>query len=177
MQIFDVLIRGTFPRFATQAVDAQFWGADGGIEVAPIPALAFGAQASLVRARNADDGSYLVFVPADRYRGSLTVNLPDAGGFRKTSATVSGAYVARQRRYDPVADFIPPPAAYFLLGAELGTETRIADQRVRLAVQGSNLTNARFRDYTSLMRYFADEPGWQVLLRISMFLDSSKKGN
>jgi iron complex outermembrane recepter protein len=176
MPIFDVLIRGTFPRFATQAVDAMFWGADGGIELAPIPALELGAQASLVRAKDADDGSYLVFVPADRYRGTVTVRVPDGGGFRRTFATVSGSYVARQRRYDPIADFIAPPPAYFLLGAELGTETRIADQQVRLALQGSNLTNARFRDYTSLMRYFADEPGWQVLLRISMFLDS-KKGN
>jgi iron complex outermembrane recepter protein len=116
-------------------------------------------------------------VPADRYRGSATLRLPDFGDFTRSHVTVSGAYVARQHRYDPVADFIPPPAAYFLLGAELGTETRLADHKVRVALQGSNLTNARFRDYTSLMRYFADEPGWQVLLRISMFFDSSKKGH
>jgi iron complex outermembrane recepter protein len=177
MLIFDVLVRGTFPRFTTRAVDAMFYGADGGIELAPIPSLELGAQVSLVRAKNTDDGSYLVFVPADRYRGSATVHLPDLGNVARTFATVSGTYVARQRRYDPVADFIRPPPGYFLLGAELGAETHIADQRVRVALQGSNLTNARFRDYTSLMRYFADEPGWQVLLRISMFLDSSKKGH
>jgi iron complex outermembrane receptor protein len=177
MPIFDVLIRGAFPRFTTRAIDAMFYGADGGIEIAPIPALELGAQASLVRAKNTEDGSYLVFVPADHYRGSATLRLPDLGDFTRSFATVSGAYVARQHRYNPVADFIPPPSAYFLLGAELGTETRVADQTVRIALQGSNLTNARFRDYTSLMRYFADEPGWQVLLRISMFLDSSKKGH
>jgi iron complex outermembrane receptor protein len=175
--IFDVLIRGTFPRFTTRAVDALFYGADGGIELAPIPALEFGVQASLVRAKNVDDGSYLVFVPADHYRGSLTVHLPEFGGFTRSFATVSGAYVARQRRYNPIADFIPPPAAYFLLGAELGTETHLAGHKVRIALQGSNLTNARYRDYTSLMRYFADEPGWQALLRISTYFDSSKKGN
>lgn len=177
MPIFDVLIRGTFPRFTTRAVDAVFYGADGGIEVAPIAALELGAQASLVRAKNADDGSYLVFVPADHYRGSATAHLPDLGDFTGSFATVSGTYVARQHRYDPVADFIRPPPGYFLLGAELGTETHLVDHRVRVALQGSNLTNARFRDYTSLMRYFADEPGWQVLLRISMFFDSSKKGH
>jgi iron complex outermembrane receptor protein len=176
MPIFDVTVRGTFPRFTTRPVDAVFYGADGGIELAPIPALELGAQASLVRAKNIDNDSYLVFVPADHYRGSVTLHLPDLGGLHKSFATVSGTYVARQRRYDPAADFIPPPPAYFLLGAELGAQTRIADQPVRLALQGSNLTNARYRDYTSLMRYFADEPGWQVLFRISVFLDSSKKG-
>jgi iron complex outermembrane receptor protein len=176
MLIYDVLIRGTFPRFTTQSVDALFYGADGGIEVAPIPALELGAQASLVRAKNVKDGSYLVFVPADHYRGSVTYHAPDLGSFKSSFATVSGTYVARQHRYDPTADFVAPPPAYFLLGAELGTKTQLADQTVRFAVQGSNLTNSRYRDYTSLMRYFADEPGWQVWLRMSVFFDSSKKG-
>lgn len=176
MPIFDVLIRGTFPRFTTQAVDALFYGADGGIEVAPIPALELGAQVSLVRAENADDGSYLVFVPADHYRGSITYHPPDLGGLRKTFVTLSGTYVARQRRFDPAADFVAPPPAYFLLNAELGTETTLGGQLVRVALQGSNLTNARYRDYTSLNRYFADEPGWQAWLRMSVFFDSSMKG-
>lgn len=177
--IFDVLIRGTFPRFTTHAVDALFYGADGGIEVAPIPALELGAQASLVRAKNVDDGSYLVFVPADHYRGSVTYHPPDVGPLRNSFVTVSGAYTARQRRFDLAADFIAPPPAYFLLGAEVGTETTIGDNIARIALQGSNLTNARYRDYTSLMRYFADEPGWQGWLRMSVYFDSThpSKGN
>jgi iron complex outermembrane receptor protein len=89
---------------------------------------------------------------------------------------VSGSYVARQQRFDIAADFIAPPDPYFLLGAELGTQTTIGDQQVKFALQGTNLTNQRYRDYTSLMRYFADEPGWQVWLRMSLFFDSTKKG-
>jgi iron complex outermembrane recepter protein len=176
MPVFDVTIRGTFPRFTTHAVDARFYGFDGGIEVSPIAALQLGAQAAVVRAKNVADGSYLVFVPADHYRGSVTYHPPDLGPLRNNFATVTGSYVARQKRFDLAADFITPPAAYFLLGAELGTETRLADQKIRFALQGSNLTNARYRDYTSLMRYFADEPGWQMWLRMSLFFDSSKKG-
>jgi iron complex outermembrane receptor protein len=176
MPIFDVLIRGTFPRFTTHAVDALFYGADGGIEVAPNRSFEFGAQASFVRAKNVDDGSYLVFVPADHYRTSITYHPPDLGSLRNSFVTVTGMYVAQQHRYDMKADFIAPPAAYFLLGAELGTETSLAHQSVRFALQGSNLTNSRYRDYTSLNRYFADEPGWQVWLRMSVFFDSSKKG-
>jgi iron complex outermembrane receptor protein len=118
-----------------------------------------------------------VFVPADHYRASLTVHAPDLGGLHDSFATVSGLYVARQDRYDPRADFVAPPPAYVLLDAELGTETTIAQQAVRFALQGSNLTNSRYRDYTSLNRYFADEPGWQVWLRMSLFFDSTKKGH
>ncbi|MEO8704490.1 MAG: TonB-dependent receptor [Kofleriaceae bacterium] len=174
--IFDVLINGAFPRFTTQAVDALFYGADGGIAVIPHPALELGAQVSLVRAENRDTGGFLVFVPPDRYRGSLTYHPPAIASLRKSFATVSGTYVTHQRRFDIAADFMEPPPAYFLLGAELGAETTLHDQTVKVALQGSNLTNARYRDYTSLLKYFADEPGWQVWLRVSLFFDSHKQG-
>jgi iron complex outermembrane receptor protein len=175
MPIFDTLIRGTFPRFTTRPIDAVFYGVDGGIAVQPLPSLELGGQLALVRAKNIDDDSYLAFVPADHFRGSITYHLPEAGPFRAASASVTGSYVARQHRFDLLADFVPPPAAYVVVGAELGAETRIADQTVRFALQGANLLDARYRDYTSLMRYFADEPGWQVWLRASLFFDTRKK--
>jgi iron complex outermembrane recepter protein len=169
--IFDVLIRGTFPRFVTRPVDAVFYGADGGIAVAPVPFLELGAQLSLVRARNRTDDSYLVFVPPDRLRGSITFRLPSLWGLRKTFASVSGTYTRRQDRFDLAADFSRPPGAYFLLGAEAGTEARVGEQTVKFALQGTNLLDVRYRDYTSLLRYFADQPGWQLLARFSVDFD------
>lgn len=177
MPVFDVTIRGTFPRFITKPIDALFYGADGGIEWAPVKQLELGFQGSLVRGKERGTGSPLVFVPADHYRASVTYHPPDGGGLENNYVTVTGQAVARKTSYDIAADFIPPPHAYFLLGAEIGTELSVADQRVRFALQGANLTNARYRDYTSLMRYFADEPGWQVWLRMSLFFDSTKKGS
>ncbi|MBC7977208.1 MAG: TonB-dependent receptor, partial [Myxococcales bacterium] len=154
--IFDVLIRGTFPRFVTRAVDATFWGGDGGVAVTPIPALELGAQVSIVRAKTRDGGS-LGFVPADRARATVTYRPPAFWGTRHSFASVTGEYVARQTRFDAAADLAPPPDGYFLLGGELGTELRVATQAVKLAVQGTNLMNTRYRDYTSLLRYFADQ--------------------
>jgi iron complex outermembrane receptor protein len=170
--IFDVLIRGTFPRFITRPVDAVFFGADGGVAVTPHPTLELRAQLSIVRARNTTDDSYLVFVPADRLRGSVTYKRGSLGSFSNGFATVSGTYTARQERFDLRADFAPPPDAYFLLGAELGAEKRVGDQTFKLALQGTNLLNSRYRDYTSLLRYFADQPGWQLMLRLSMQFSS-----
>jgi len=168
--IFDVLIRGTFPRFTTRATDATFWGADGGVEWTPVRALTLAAQASLVRGRDEDTGGYLAFVPADRVRATLTARAPDGAGLHDTFVSVTGTFVAAQTRYDPRADLAPPPDAYFLLGAEAGTKIRTGDHLLSIALSGTNLTNARYRDYTSLLRYFADEPGWQVLLRLSFHM-------
>lgn len=166
--VFDVLIQGSFPRFVTRPVDAVFYGADGGISVAPLAFLELGGQVSMVRARNVSDDSYLVFVPPDRLRGSLTYRLPSLWGLSKIFAAASGTYMARQTRFDLAADFAPPPDAYFLLGAEVGAEVPVGDQRVKFALQGTNLLDERYRDYTSLLRYFADQPGWQLLARLTV---------
>jgi len=170
--IIDTTIRGAFPRFTTQPVDALFYGADGGIEVTPIDAIEVSAQAALVRARDTLNDKYLVFIPSDRYRATLTYKPPETRGLRKNAVTITGTYVAKQRRFDREADFTTPPPGYFVLDAEISTETCLGHHDLRLALQGQNLTNARYRDYTSLLRYFADEPGWSVMLRASVFFDS-----
>lgn len=169
--IFDVLIRGSFPRFTTRSVDALFWGADGQVAVTPVRWLELGAQAQAVRAHNLTDDGYLVFVPPDRARGSLTLRRSALLGLREVWAMISGSLVRRQTRFDPAADLAPPPAGYALVEAQLGGELSIAGQTVKLALSGSNLTGARYREYTSLLRYFADMPGRQILVRISMFHD------
>lgn len=171
--IFDITIRGAFPRFVTRPVDALFYGTDGGFVAKPHETIEFGAQYSIVRAENRD-GGYLVFVPPDRYRGSVTVRPPDGLGLRNSFVSFDTTYVTRQRRFDLAADFDDPPGAYVVIGAELGTETTLGGQTLKIALHGANLANARYRDYTSLLRYFADEPGWQVWLRTSIFFDSSK---
>jgi iron complex outermembrane recepter protein len=170
--IFDVLVRGTFPRFVTSAVDAVFYGGDGGVTLTPTPALELAAQLSIVRARTRG-GAPLVFVPADRARGSVTYKPPAALGLTHSFASLTGEYVARQRRFDLAADLAAPPAGYFLLGAELGTQTQVGGQTLKLALQGSNLLDGRYRDYTSLLRYFADQPGWQLMLRLSLHVASA----
>jgi iron complex outermembrane recepter protein len=170
--IFDVLIRGAFPRFVTRPVDAVFYGADGGVSATPLSWLELGGQLSIVRARNRTNDSYLVFVPPPRASGTVTVRRDELAGARNVFATLSGEYVARQDRFDIRADLAPPPDAHFLLGAEAGIELSAGDRVFKVAVQGSNLTNARYRDYTSLLRYFADQPGWEAVLRLSVHFKS-----
>jgi len=170
--IFDVLIRGVFPRFVTRPVDALFYGADGGIAVAPHPMLELGAQVSIVRATNRTTDTPLVFIPPDRGRGTITFKPPTLAGVRNGFVTLSGTYVTRQKHFDLAADFATPPAPYFLLGAEIGGEVAAFGETLKLALVGTNLTNTRYRDYTSLLRYFADQAGWQVMARVSLHIGS-----
>ncbi len=162
-------IRGTFPVFSFRSVGAVFYGGEVGFRVAPPTwPVEIDGQAALVRARDLRNAAYLAFVPADRYQLGLTYRWPDAWKLRGGFVGVTGTFVDRQRRFDVGADFLAPPPGYFQLGAQAGVSMPLAQQTLRFAVVGTNLTNARFREYTSLLRYFADEPGWELLVRLSL---------
>jgi len=163
--------------FTFESVNAMFWGFDYGVDFRPDDwPVSFDSSVSLVRGQDTA-GNFLVFVPADRFRLGTKLHWskwvrarprggkPVEGGF----VGINGQYVAQQFRSDPDADFAAPPPGYFLLGAEAGVAVPLARDRQRLefAVVGQNLTNARYRDYTSLIRYFADEPGWELSLRVT----------
>lgn len=162
-------IRGTFPVFTFRPVDAVFYGAEHAFSLAPPRwPVALDGQLQVVRARDLTHQGFLVFVPPGRYRLGVTYRWPEVWRLRNGYVSVGGTLVDRQRRYELAADFAPPPPAYFLLGAATGVELPLGDQVLSLALEGGNLTNARYREYTSLLRYFADEPGWELRLRLSL---------
>jgi iron complex outermembrane recepter protein len=98
----------------------------------------------------------------------VTYRPPSWGRWHSTSATVAGTYTAQQTRYDLATDFSPPPPGYFVVDADVGTETAIAGNTLKISLNGSNVLGSRYRDYTSLLRYFVDQPTWQVALRLSV---------
>jgi iron complex outermembrane receptor protein len=76
--------------------------------------------------------------------------------------------VAKQTRVPRQADLAPPPPAYFLLGAALGASVELRERTLSVGVEASNLLDTAYRDYTSLLRYSADEPGRDVRLRLGL---------
>ncbi|MGF1512023.1 MAG: TonB-dependent receptor [Myxococcota bacterium] len=164
--VIDVLVAGAFPRFSYRPVDAVFYGGEGAATLRLGP-FDLGIEGAVVRARDVENDAFLVFIPPDRASLSLTYHAPSFGpGFEDTFFTVTGSYVAEQTRFDPEADLAPAPSDYALLGAAAGTSFEVDGQAFRFSVEATNLLNQRYRDYTSLLRYFADEPGLQILVRL-----------
>ncbi len=75
--------------------------------------------------------------------------------------------VASQTRVDRTHDFAEPPPGYWLLGASLDTEIGHR-QTVRVGIDAHNLLNTAYREYISLLRYYADQPGRDVRVRVGM---------
>ena len=164
---YDITIRGAYPRFTFQAVDAVFYGTDGGLSLGPELPVGVELSGAIVRGQERSTGEGLIGVPPDRAQATVIVRPPDTGSMRDSFVEVSGVLVGAQTRVDPQADLAPPPDAYALLHAAIGTNVGFRGDRVlRLGVEGTNLTNSSYREYTSLLRYFADEPGRSFRLRI-----------
>lgn len=173
--IYDVLIRGTFPRFTTRAVRAVFWGGEAAVTVAAHEHLELHGQVAAIRARNLTDDDYLMFVPADTARVTATFHHPLLWTIPNLRATVGATATRRQDRVDERADLAPPPDGYVLLDAGIeatfsagqASSGEPGDVPLRVSIDATNLLDTRYRDYTSLMRYFADQPGRRVMVRIS----------
>lgn len=161
--------RGPLPVFAFTPVDAFFGGGELRFNVrAPRLPLGLAGSASWVRALDMTTRAPLAFVPADRYWLAGRYYFPDTRVSGRGYIELNTTVVARQRRYPPDVDFAAPPPAYVLLGAGAGVEFMSERRVFRLSLIGTNLLNTRYRDYTSLLRYFADEAGWGLQLRFSV---------
>ena len=164
---FDVTVRGAFPRWSFQPVDANFVGADGGLDLLPAGPVGLGLQGAVIRGWKASDGDFLVGLPPDQATVSLDLRPPAPGAWEAPSLELQCTAVARQSRVDPRADVAPAPAGYALLGASASVGLRQGVAQWRVQVEGRNLLNARYREYTSLMRYYANQPGRDLLVRLS----------
>ena len=120
---------------------------------------------SLVRARKTDNEEFLLFIPPDRLRTELGYRLPDQGSMVDSKISLIATLVATQYNVSPKSDFAPVPDGYALFGASASTTFQVENQRYLLSLEIQNIEDKRYRDYTSLLRYFADDPGRQVFLR------------
>jgi iron complex outermembrane receptor protein len=150
-------------------------------------AFSVNGKASLVRAFNLKADDYLILTPPDRFDANLRFEPNKA---RNTFLQVGGLYVRQQDRvpanpaYNPApgeenpvtfvpvnGDYSAPPAGYFLLQASLGTTFRVGKQPLEVSLTGNNLTNTTYRDYLNRFRYYADEMGRNIVLRVRLPLN------
>ena len=163
----ETTIRGAYPGWDFRPVDAQFLGVDGSVDLGPEVPLGLRALGGLVRSVDVATRHQLVGTPADYLKLSVIGRAPSLGTVEGLQAEVCVEWVASQSRVDPALDFAPPPPGYTLLGAGLSTDVG-RKHPIRIGVDAHNLLNARYRDYSSLIRYYADQPGRDIRFRAGM---------
>jgi iron complex outermembrane receptor protein len=66
------------------------------------------------------------------------------------------------------SDYAPPPPGYMLASLEAGTDLYIKGTPVSIVLGATNLFDTRYRDYMNAFRYYSDDMGRNVSLRIKV---------
>lgn len=159
-------IRGAFPTFRYQQVEALLAGFDLTVRYRFTPRLEYTAKVATLRARNRNTGEFLVQMPADRFENSLEYKFPDLGALHNGYIAINTVHALRQKRVPPNSDFAAPPDGYNLVGLQAGVEIPFRGQAIDLGLGVQNLLNVSYRDYLNRFRYYANEMGRNISFRL-----------
>lgn len=170
-------IAGAFPLIQTEQTDAVLKGADLSIGFRPLNSLLVSGKASLLRARNKMANDWLILMPSDRVSGNLTYSIPAVRRISNSSLSLELQHSFEQTRVPSerlgVQDYKVPPPAYTLINASASTTIQIGKIPVTVAAGVRNLFNTSYREYLNSFRYFTDEMGRNINLRIKIPLNLS----
>ena len=175
-------VRGAFPYFKATQTDATFSGFDLTTNWAFSPRLTHISKLAYLYARDQTNSDYLVLIPANRWENTLKLDLGNAKRFGTKRLTdqwfsVTNLWVARQENVPPNSDFVPPPPAYSLWNAALHVkfalkptsgEATTKPSYITLQLAVNNVFDLRYRDYLNRFRYFSDEIGRNLSLKMRL---------
>ena len=174
----ELTIRGAFPAFRYTQTNARLTGFDLSAAWNIDAHFSSTIKASLLRAWDKTNKQWLIQMPADRYEAAVEYTLGNARKLNDTYFGINGAWVLQQTRVPSTgnieipgttvkqSDYLNPPPAYFLVGIEAGTKLKWKHNNVSFILSVTNLMNKAYRDYMNSFRYFSDEMGRNISLRV-----------
>ena len=157
--VYFTTVRGAFPGFSYEQLNAIFQGIDAQVNYQITPHLAVQQKTSIVQAFNTSQNfSYLVNIPANRFEYNVTYRWMQ----EKQYVNIGLVQVSRQNRVEPGSDYTEPPKGYVLVHANWGINLKKFDFGIRI----SNALNTAYRDYLNRFRYYTDDQGRNISLRI-----------
>jgi iron complex outermembrane receptor protein len=166
-------IRGAFPTYRYSQVDAHFYGAEFSASTLVYKNIRLNNRANWTLARNLTQESFLVGIPPLRIESDLEMPL-----FNHKQNTVSGklgaSYTFKQNRVADSSDYVPAPEGYVLVQADVLANWHVAKHPIQINVGGTNLINTRYRDFMNRNRYFVNELGRNIYIRLKIPFDVGK---
>ena len=169
---FVLTVRGAFPAYFYRQADAILNGLDGSASIPLGKSLHFEPGFSLIRGRrvtDAPEGDWLPLMPADRFQYGIRWTKTGSDR-RETYLRLGGATVLRQSRIPAAGLLKPAPAAYTLLNLDGALQLSTGKKPVEIGLSVTNLLNTRYRDYMNFFRFYADEPGINISLRLKLII-------
>jgi iron complex outermembrane receptor protein len=163
-------LRGAYPTFRFVQSNAVLRGIDFSVHKTLNRSFMAGAKTALLWAKNSDTKEWIIQMPSNRIEGDITYSfankiLPNA------AIELRYMHIMQQTRIPAsIADYIPPPNAYSLLNLDFSSDVAVGKKQISVGLTVVNLLNQTYRDYMNRFRYFNDEPGRSINLRIKLKL-------
>jgi iron complex outermembrane receptor protein len=179
-------IRGAFPSFEFEQTDARLSGIDLQLSWLLNHHIRLSGKGSMLRAWDRKAEDWLIQMPADRGEFFAEYLFGDGRTMKNSWLKAGVQYVSRQSRVpdsgnieitkpdgsiEMASDYAPPPPAYTLFSLEGGTDLKLAGHPLTLSLTMTNLFNTKYRDYMNAFRYYADDMGRNIVLRVKWPFD------
>lgn len=159
-----VSLRGTFNVYEYLQANAFFYGVDFSGSYEFNKKFSGYLKGSIIRARNTEDDTYFPFIPSDRMDWGLAYKIGEEGKSHKF--TLSNMLVAKQTRV-PDFDLAPAPPAYALFNFSYLKAMPVGENKLNLGLQVQNLLNTNYKEYMNRFRYFTDDIGRNITIKIN----------
>jgi iron complex outermembrane recepter protein len=172
-------IRGYFPELDYTQTKALLAGIDGLIHWDMGKHVEYTGTFAYLYAKDMTNNDVLTFIPPAQLEHAITYRVNTKRNqnffftlstpvvFKQTRAPKT-VYPSEVEAYEgsQVFDFAPAPDGYVLLNAEAGVKLPLRDHSLSISLEGENILNKSYRVYMNRLRYFADEPGANIMLRL-----------
>lgn len=179
----QLTIRGAFPSFAFAQTDADLYGGDLSMGYRFNAHFKAKAKTSLLWAWDKTAGDWLIQMPPNNHQTELEYYFSEGKRWKQTYIKAVVLYTEQQQRVPATgnieitkpdgskqleSDYAPPPPAYTLFNIETGTSLQTKRKQVSIILSINNLLNTRYRNYMNAFRYYSDEVGTNISLRIKV---------
>lgn len=182
-------IQGAFPLFRYTQTDASFVGIDTDLLYHLTKNIEINGKLSLIRAYDRLNDGPLINIPANRLNTGLTYKFKE-GRIKSPYLSLSVDLVDQQRNAPRVVsiseviaantsdldlfetdktvfDFLAPPVGYVNWGISTGFKLPIQQNLLSVYIAVENLFNNTYRDYLNRLRYFADDMGRNISIKLN----------
>lgn len=175
-------IRGYFPVFRYRQTDAILAGGDLSLGWNMTKRLRYAGKASYLYAENISQNGKLPFIPPVQFDNAVVYTWPSVGNWKDLHVKLSALTVLRQYRaprtlypadipaqnFEETStfDFMSPPSGYTLVNLEIGAKFPMGNRDLSLTLSADNVLNTGYRNYMNRLRYYADEAGRNVMVRV-----------
>ena len=156
-------VLGAFPTFAYKQTTANLSGLDAEINYTISKIFALKSRTSILFARNVKQHNWIELMPANSWGNTLKITLP-----KNIFAEASAIYTARQTRTNANVDYAVPPADYLLFDCNILKTFETKKTKLTTIIGCNNLLNKVYRNYMNSFRYYADDLGRNIYLKIKL---------